>query len=309
MSIARRHHFVPRFYLKGFLDVTASQKVNVLDVENGTWFTTSTVNVAVEIDFNRVDLDGHPIDELENELSQFEAKVAPALDRVIENMAYPNSEDLNCLLNLVGLLFVRNPGQRAAQKEARRQADDLILHFLASEQGLFERHMALAKESGNIKDIPVSFLDFKRAVESGIYVVERNLDEQHEIEFEVIDEILPTLGQRDWSILIPQDENTKFITCDHPVVITPKHPPARPVGLGTKQTTLIFPLSPRLLLYGVLENPLKEVVHIDPPRVATFNTRILHHARRQVYSSENSIWIQHDGRTGRWVHESQRASR
>jgi hypothetical protein len=53
---ARRHHFVPQCYLKGFtVERKKRRQITVFDAKNRKVFTTAIDNVALERDFNRVE--------------------------------------------------------------------------------------------------------------------------------------------------------------------------------------------------------------------------------------------------------------
>lgn len=295
MPTARRHHFVSQFYLANFSDSAKSGKLNVLDVETGKWFSASPMNVGVERDFNRVERENAPVDALEVALAQFEGEAAAALTRVVQSKSYPSDEDLNYLLNVVGLLHVRNPRSRSAYQDFRDRSLRALARQLVSDPEVFASTANSAAAAGYLDAASVSYREVKQFVESNEYMIEISLDSIHEMEFQVFDDILPILGERYWSLLTPKDDACRFITSDHPVVITPKKLPVVPVGLGTRNTELIFPLSPELLLYGVFENPLKDIVAIPPSRVAAFNTRILFSALRQVFCSEERFVMRQNG--------------
>jgi len=78
---ARLHHHVSQCYLKGFVVDRNKPKLFVVDIKELRSFTTNPVNVAVERDFHRIDVDGHPPDALENNLSRFESELDQALLR------------------------------------------------------------------------------------------------------------------------------------------------------------------------------------------------------------------------------------
>ncbi|MCK4348666.1 MAG: DUF4238 domain-containing protein, partial [Thermoplasmatales archaeon] len=62
-STARRHHYLPQAYLAAFTRTgSKDDQFFVLDVHSGRPFSTSPINVAVERDFNRVDIEGRSID-------------------------------------------------------------------------------------------------------------------------------------------------------------------------------------------------------------------------------------------------------
>jgi hypothetical protein len=67
---ACRHHYLPEAYLKGFADDASRPQLQVFDLKTRSRFAASPDNVAVERDFNRVDIPGRPIDQLEDMLTQ-----------------------------------------------------------------------------------------------------------------------------------------------------------------------------------------------------------------------------------------------
>ena len=295
MATARKHHFVSRFYLKNFLDPALDGQLNVLDVRTGRWFSTQPANIGAKRDFNRVERENLPIDALENAIAQFECGTSAAMNRLVASREYPNPDDLNWILNLVGLYAVRNPSFRAAYNSARNAEIRTIGNMLVSDEKLFESQLRSAQEAGYVSATDVSFDEMRRFIESEEYDIEIPSNENHDVEFKAFDKILPILGERYWTLLVVNDDCFNIISCDHPVIITYKEPSARPVGLGTKNTELIFPLSPEFLLYGVYEDPLKEVVELSQSKISAFNTRIAANADRHIFSSKGHFLMRRNG--------------
>src|ERR1044071_2581567 len=94
---ARRHHFLPQAYLKGFS--AASPRLQVIDLVGRKTFVTSAENIAVERDFNRVDLPGVPIDDLEQRFARIEGDVIAAIRRIHDARTLDVLADLNLVLN------------------------------------------------------------------------------------------------------------------------------------------------------------------------------------------------------------------
>ncbi len=295
MPISRKHHYVSKFYLRNFVDPNLDGQLNVVDVESGNYFTSSPDNVCAERDFNRVNLEGSPIDVLEKSLAQFEGEASQAIDRVVLSGEYPSPEDLNWILNVMCLFAIRNPRFRATWQCAREHEIRVFGSMLADDKNLFESQMKSAQKAGYVKPNNVTHEEFRGFVEEERYKVDIPHDEFHDLEFKTFDKILPILSKRYWTLLVVKANSWKTITCDHPVVITPKSPSNRPVGIGTPYTDLIFPLSPELLMYGVHEDPLKEVVEISETRLAAFNTRIAFNSERHLFSSEENFVMWRDG--------------
>jgi Protein of unknown function (DUF4238) len=298
MTAARKHHYLSQFYLRNFCDArTSPDRLHVLDVGSGDWFQTSTANVGAERDFNRVKVADHEIDALENALAQFEGEAAPAVQRLINGKRLPDNGDLNCVINMICLYACRNPRIRAAFNHARKYDQEVLAQLLVSDEATYQSHMEKAIAAGYVQLNDVSYAEMKQFVKSGENNIEIPADENHRVEFDTFDKVLPLLGQRSWTLLVVEPDGPEVISCDHPVVVTHKDPGINaPVGLGTKNTELIFPISRELFLYGVYETPLKTEVVISAERVATFNTRIAFNAERHVYSSQPHFVMRRKGK-------------
>ena len=97
--VARRHHYVPKCYLNSFAaPKKGKQKPEVLsfDATQRKCFRTATDNVALEKDFNTIDLEGHPPDAFEKALAEVESEIAPALVRIIDSNLSLAPRTVNC---------------------------------------------------------------------------------------------------------------------------------------------------------------------------------------------------------------------
>ena len=68
-----------------------------------------------------------------------------------------------------------------------------------------------------------------------------------------------------------------------------------PVGLGSHETEIFFPLGRRAGLYGTYEDGLIRVVEAKPGNVATMNRMVAFSAMRHIYSTLDSFSIWMDG--------------
>jgi hypothetical protein len=83
--VAKRHHFVPKCYLESFAIKSDKKKKSdlcVFDAVERKDFTTAPNNVALQTDFNTIDLDGHPPDAFEQAMASVESDIGPALTRI-----------------------------------------------------------------------------------------------------------------------------------------------------------------------------------------------------------------------------------
>jgi hypothetical protein len=106
---AKRHHYVPRCYLKNFAVVRKKGKhqVCVFDREARKTFQAAIENVAVEKDFNRIDIEGIEPDAFEKGMAELEAEASPAIERTVSAGSFANDDDRAYVLNLIGLLALR----------------------------------------------------------------------------------------------------------------------------------------------------------------------------------------------------------
>jgi hypothetical protein len=120
--VAKRHHFVPKCYLESFSVKNAKKKKSNLyafDAVERKVFRPAPDNVALQTDFNTIDLEGHAPDAFENAMASVESDIGPALVRIVVAKSLRNEEDRTLLLNLIGLLHTRNPRQRERFRDFR----------------------------------------------------------------------------------------------------------------------------------------------------------------------------------------------
>ncbi|NTV46678.1 MAG: DUF4238 domain-containing protein [Chlorobiales bacterium] len=301
-SIARQHHYLPQVYLKAFTHTGLKNgKFYVFDVHNGDHFRTSPKNVAVERDFNRVDIEGHSPDVIEHDLSDLENKAAMAIQSVIESEEFPNDDDYTLILNIITLFVVRNPKLRKSANHFHEQMIHRIGDILVSDKSIWEYHVKKARESGNVVSDDVSHDDMKHFIKNREYKIEFPIEGNLHDEFRLFDILLPILGQRTWSVLVAPKDGPEFICSDHPATLFPKFGKYSPIGYGSKETEVFVPLGRRIGFYGVFETPLLPVIKLNPGQVATMNMRVKMNAERHVFSALPSFFIWREGQV-REVH-------
>ena len=75
MPTARRHHYIPEFYLKGFAAPRKKvAQVTVFDRRSRAPFVAAISNVGVERDFNRIDAEGYTPDHVEKGMAEIRAR-------------------------------------------------------------------------------------------------------------------------------------------------------------------------------------------------------------------------------------------
>lgn len=295
-SAARKHHYVPQAFLAGFTEQgTKGGHLYVLAPESGMGFRTIPRNVAAERDFNRVDIEGEPIDVVEKALAAFEGEAIESIRRVVESEAYPDEEDYVSILNLLGLLAIRNPKLRKSFNQSREAVYRRISELLVSDKRVWEHHKGKAIAGGYEISEGVSFEDMRDFVERGDYDIIFSPEGNSRVEFRAFDGVLESLGQRTWSVVLAPEDGPQFICADHPVTLWSRSGSNEALGFGLKNTEVFLPLSKRVGFYGVYEEPLKEVVRCRASNVAIMNQRAVAAALRHVFSASPSFVVWQDG--------------
>jgi hypothetical protein len=236
--VARRHHYVPKCYLKSFAVETdrKNRELFVFDALERKRFKTAPDNVALERDFNTIDLEGHPPDAFEKAMASVESEIGPALTRIVETGSLANGDDRTLLLNLICLLHIRDPRFRELKRALQENAAKRILDIALSSREMWDSQVKRAQEDGFIpKDAETDYEkvkesykaeDYKAIVPVGAHIVS---------EMDTFDHALPLLFERKWVVMKAPEGSPGFITCDHPVCLTWSDPQNSHLPLGLKQ--------------------------------------------------------------------------
>lgn len=295
--VARRHHYVPQCYLESFATQTSKKKKSelwVFDSLNRTSFRTAPDNVALQKDFNTIDLEGHEPDAFESAMSTVESDIGPALTRIIASRSLSDENDKALLLNLIGLVHIRNPRLREQTRSFRERVTKALLGVALSTREMWDSQMKRAKEAGFIpKDADTDY-DKHKNTNLDDYRVDVTNEAHIATEMHVFDNVLPRLFQRKWALLKAPERSTGFITGDHPACLIRSEPDNRSIGLGVKGTELLFPISPELAVVGAFELESDGECDFSEEEVAAFNGWVAHRSRRQVYARTNDFIYQID---------------
>lgn len=144
MSEARRHHFIPRMYLRRFAD--KKRRVRVYDRASGRRFTTNIANAAVETGFyDIVREDGQRDLAAEQVLSRIEAAASAALDRVSVLNFPPSQADRESIVTFLATMRTRT---RESRDIRDGMVDALGTHLREGEEMTDEAIGALFRRSG-----------------------------------------------------------------------------------------------------------------------------------------------------------------
>ncbi|HRF09255.1 MAG TPA: DUF4238 domain-containing protein [Xanthobacteraceae bacterium] len=289
---ARRHHYLPQCYLRGFSQPRKggrTHQVHVYD-RSGKAFTANIANIAVERDFNRVEVPGQNPDILENGLAEFESELAVSLGRIAAQRTLDDADDKANLLNFIALASVRNPRLRGTFSEFEDRVMKSILELSTANKERWQSLETRAREAGYFEGKQnVSYEDIRDFVKRGEFKMELPREQHIVNEFKGFDAVLPHLFRRRWGLLRAPQGSSGFVTCDHPVFLYFSDPKLRGglygPGHGMNGTELVFPVTRMLAVVGTFEG-VDVVRDLDEDGVARVNGAATAFAKQQVYARD-----------------------
>jgi hypothetical protein len=290
-SVARSHHWVSKFYLKAFaVPRKRTMQTQVFDRVARKQFATAIENVATKRDFNRVEINGVAPDAFENAMAAVESDLSPGIERIRAAGTFDNADDRASLLNLIGLLHLRNPRFRETIRDFHERVAKATMGLLLATPERWARQTAKMKKGGYLPpDADTDYEKMKAFVREGEYRVETATERHITLEMGAFDKILPHVFGRGWVLVEAPKCSGGFVTSDHPVCLTwsepAKGPGIRPIGLGLRGTEIVFPVSPRIAAIGAFE--IEDGTYsADDAMVASINGTIIAFAERQVYARD-----------------------
>lgn len=286
-TAARRHHYIPEFYLNGFTESIKNKKyLHVFDLHKKKYFKPSPDNVAVVRDFNRLDLKDASPDVLELTISKLETKVAKIIKTINRVHSLPKNEDLELLYNFIALLACRNPIQREMKNNYISEISNRTLEMIYESKDCWESINKEMIKNGYDVDPNENFEKLKKIVDKGKLKWKASKNLNFNFDMTSIDAVLHTLHYRNWTIFVTDGMVNPFICSDNPVSlywtknINSQYSP----GFAMKNTELIMPLNKSLVILGSFNYSLN-TIKANKEIIAAINSRILNSANRFIFSS------------------------
>jgi hypothetical protein len=276
------HHYVPRFYLKGFTD--KQRKLWVYEQAKALRPSKPKDEAHRENYYVFTDR-GYPDDQVEKLLSKAESLVAPVICKLRNPQFRMTEQQRNELYTFIAMTFVRVPAYRDF---VDRQAAMLMSRLTLEHARDAKRFRAtLEKYEAETGDSVGDYEQLRQFILGGNYEVSQksagyNLKMAFESGLE-ISELLETDYEYDiW--YAPQ--GSFFITCDNPVItIEPDGDGTAFVGTGfaRKNTEVLFPLNQKACL-RLRRGARGEQLEIDERRSQQINDLVMGVAQRFLYA-------------------------
>jgi len=288
---SRNHHYVPQFYLRGFLNPSRAKKqLHVIDKIKKQHFVTTPRNVGSQRDFNRMEIPGMPIDEAEKQVfTVLDREASKVLKYIADNAALPKDTKMGTLIHFIAFLAVHNPQMRNSMVNASTEFHKERMKWLVSSREVYESEMQRVRPV----DREVSQYEaMKKFVEEGRFTLKFPHGYHLRYELEIIqNEIAPLFSGMQWSLIIAEEGASNFVCSDRPVVLfeisdppLPQHYSNTPTKPIVRDLELTVPLNPRMALYATFEDP-SVIVTASERNVAFINGRTIQAATRQIYCS------------------------
>lgn len=293
---AKRHHFVPRFFLDRFAE---QGWLTQLDKRSGQPQKVRADKAASKTRFYRFSNDeGEVSNVIEGVFGMAEDDAAPALLR-LEETGDLTDHDRASVATFLAYQWSRTP---TARRRGERAGEDIRLGGLAHEignAGAFQEKIRQATESGvgdlpttpdAIEDLRQTMIGQLRAGQvtskdpDGGFTTGLLIQAAHDIASEMF-------LAMEWTLLrSPAD--SPFITSDVGIVVvdpSPAHPWSPPTPLSSPDAQTFVPISSNYCLVLTSGGPTLEIVDATKSRVDEINLRIYGWADRFIYGKSQSI--------------------
>jgi hypothetical protein len=292
----KKHHFIPKFYQKGFAD-DSSNRIWVYE-EGRTPRLCSLRKTGMKIALYGFTTPQGNFDSqtIEAALSLLETNTAPVIKKLEKGDEITDSERAH-LAKFVSVLFRRTPKHK---EKAIKMAEEMMPEFFEehSEEWLYER---IKEKTGSIDETNRIFEVQKEELRN---IRERYLQKVPDWLFPINifrDSIFEqVLLKMDWGYF-RSSPTIEFLTCDNPVAFS------QGTGLKHKEAVIMCPLTKTLFLQAMWLSTYKgSFVNLRDTDVRRLNKYIVQNAHKRVYASYRSSKIEKF--VSKWVGTFEKAS-
>ena len=288
MNKKKRHHYIPRFYLRGFVDPHNKPYVWVYEKGNPNITKATVENIAVQKHYYSFIRPSGDIDSetFENALAKIEGKVAPAFEKIIHHEDL-NNQEKGAFAVFLAFTVTRVPNYRKNVERSFGEIIKKILVVLASSPVAIKSMIeGVERDTGKKMAIPVE--EWQKILLDGQYNIE--VKPQFSLEtITIAKELVPIFYGMSWAFL-EATEDYKFVTSDNPLFYF--HPTHHPKsfyggGLANKNIEVTFPISRDLMFHGTW-GKFEGYEKLTNEGVKEMNRRTVISALRFVFASEYS---------------------
>jgi hypothetical protein len=285
---ARRHHYVPQFYLEGFSDSNTDGKIWQYDKESLQPLALYASSIAVRPNLYRLtNADGtRDPNSLEQAFCEVEGNFAKLKRRLDENPQLTD-EDLPTFLVFAALMKARVPYHLDIIAEIGETLLKVGLSTLAANEQAFDHYWEqMLKELGPAVS-EVSKEELRQQFITGAYDPQLTQEEAVRMALKTVQTIYASIRDIRWRILTTT-QDAPFVTCDNPFfyddpTADPRYLITRGVGLLNRNVEIILPVSSTLVILGKRSQP-EHTLAVPPLIVNQINLRMIACSQRFVYA-------------------------
>ena len=280
-----RHHFVPRFYLEGFMDQDNPPYLWLYDKDKHSISKASSRDVGCRTLFYAFPKQEGTTDTntLEDLLQEYESQVAPLI-RKIESRGDLTNEERSVLSLFLGLTLARVPNFRSMIETSKARIVKEISVRMAQAGGFEKVKEELAKEGKPIDEELHSKM--VEMMKNGKFDVEVFPHASIEPFLKLAMDMAPLFHQMYWTFLVAKG-GYSFVTSDNPLAYAnPMHDPKSSygVGLGHQNVEVTFPITQKLALFAGWKDSGSLYQKVTDATVQTVNRRTIKNAQRFIYA-------------------------
>lgn len=246
MNVAKRHHTVPQFYLRGFAD---DERIATVRLPGEARFVQSVRKAASQTNFYAVDGHEDGPDVFEKLLSTIEGEAARVF-AIIRSGTWPlEAEDRMTLAHFVALQAIRGPDQRRSMEQVAAQITRLEIGY----GGRDAVKDWMARNRGvSITDDQAKLVWEQATKPGGPPIALAPIAHIRQMA-EVVDKLLPYIAGRPWTLV--RFDKRSLLTSDAPVGLVPHadNEPWQGTGFMTAWG-ITYPLTRKLGL--LMSNPM-----------------------------------------------------
>lgn len=291
MGKKQRHHFIPRFYLEGFVDPHNKPYVWTYEKGNIDIIKASPADIAVQKHYYSFTTEEGSKDSesFEDLFATIESNVAPLVSK-LEQQKGLGEDEKKLFSYFLAFMMTRVPNFRNDIEESNSDVVKRIAMWMAGDSKCFEAMIEnYEKDTGEDIGIPINELR-EFVLDDSRYSIKTNPEFSLFIILELSKSFARVFYKMNWLFLMATDEN-KFLTSDNPLYyFDPTYDPKSPFGVGliNKNIQVTIPISNRLAILAGWNFKKDNYFKANGLLVRGINKRTIISALRYVYASEKS---------------------
>jgi len=270
------HHWVPKYYLKGFATEDTDDRLWQFDKERGVFSTAPipAAQIAQQRKYNESGIENDLANEIENPAN-------PVLNKLRQGQQITNSEK-RVFAEYLACMLYRVPNNRAVTSAMYPQVLEGLLDDVSSAiDGMKMRGASPMKVALRRAELIDAERNLRRTMPpEAINAINNPFPEGN---------ITEAIVAMNWYLIEAIGEQ-RFVTSDDPMFVF------RCWGVGNPKSEFCFPVSSQIGLFGS-RYPAKFWLSYSSAHVDQTNERIVSDAGRFVYGDQQHDWIERYART------------